>query len=75
MSLELDVQKEINVLRDTVKSTVYTNLVKASKAGRVSLDLKQVTDIRSLIESSINQAFTNGRSGVSKAISHYVSKV
>ncbi len=75
MSLEVDVQQEINVLCDSVKSTVYLNMISASKSGKISLDLQGVTSVRSLIEASIDQAFSNARSGVSKAIQHNVSKV
>jgi hypothetical protein len=75
MSLELDTQKEINVLRDIVKSPPYTNLIKASKMEKISLILPQVLSIRSLLKPLTIQTFSNIRSGVNKVVSYRVSKI
>ena len=76
---EADMQKEISKsvksLMDFTKTNTVMNVVESARMGRFNVDESELTKLTSLLELSIEQAFSRGYREVEAAVKNLSTKL
>ena len=66
MKVELQVQREVKNLLTGVQSTILVNVIKVARQGKLPLDTAQLNYLKTVVDASVDQAYSNGSHGLSQ---------
>lgn len=75
MKVELQVQREVKNILEAVQSTIFTNVIQVTRKGKLPLSTAELNYLKSVVDSSVEQAFANGSRGLSQLCAQLEARI
>jgi len=75
MKVELQIQREVKNLLEAVQTTILNNILHVVRDGTLELNETQLPRLKTIVDSSVQQAFANGSLGLSRICSQLETRI
>jgi len=75
MSFESDINTNVKVIVESIKTTILQNLVHLIRQGDLTIDEEKLPGLDKIIRDSTDQAFVNSSTGLNQVLALYTKQL